>query len=310
MWAGENLGNLIRSKTSINWMGYSLIGVYAALSLTEIFLNHYPSIKVYDVTEYKKSLKSKINKNDLLLVADGKHYLYARSIYKNNIMNIISENKLGKIKLLVSKELNASDYKVMSNKRIPVFLHFQNKSEYAEVSKDRKLFDYANFKSISMLSKDFEASADWKIQSGDGKFSSIKEHKISGEYSLLAKASSGKDMVLQRSLGDIEIKQPRHIVLIWSTKRFASDDKYFMPALGISYVMHGKKYYAQVPLGKTNEGMNLYVKEKTSDETYYWQIHSAIGLINPGKFSLNMFLKCEAGKSLMYDSLGLFLVKK
>ncbi|HIB43569.1 MAG TPA: hypothetical protein EYO37_06300 [Nitrospina sp.] len=313
MWAGENLGNLIRSKTSINWMGYSLIGVYAALSLTEIFLNHYPSIKQYDVTEYKKSLNSKINKNDLLLVADGKHYLYARSIYKNNILNIISDNKLGKIKLLVNKELNASDYKVMTIKGIPIFLNFQNKAEYAEVSKDKKLFDYANFKSISILSKDFEASADWKIQSGDGKFSSIKEHKISGEYSLLAKASSGKDMVLQRSLGDIEIKQPRLIVLIWSTKRFASDDKYFMPAIGISYVMHGKKYYTQIPLGKTNQGMNLYVKEKTSnssDETYYWQIHSAIGWIAPGKYSLNMFLKSEAGKSLMYDILGLFLVKK
>ncbi|MEC9019150.1 MAG: glycosyltransferase family 39 protein [Nitrospinota bacterium] len=313
MWTGENLGNLIRSKTSINWMGYSLIGVYAALSLIEIFLNYYPSIKQYDVTEYKKSLNSKINKNDLLLVADGRHYLYARSIYKNNILNIISDNKLGKIKLLVNKELKANDYKVMANKRMPIFLHFSNKAEYAEISKDRNLFDYANLESTSILSKDFEASIDWKIQSGDGKFSSIKEHKISGDYSLLAKASSEKDMVLEGSLGDIEINEPRLIVLIWSTKRFARLDKYFMPALGISHAMAGKKYYAQIALGKTNGGMNLYVKEKTSnssEETYYWQIHSAIGWIPPGKHSLNMFLKSEAGKPLMYDSLSLFLINK
>ena len=32
-------------------------------------------------------------------------------------------------------------------------------------------------------------------------------------------------------------------------------------ALGASYMMHGKRHYIQVPLGKTNEGMNLYVKE-------------------------------------------------
>ena len=167
---------------------------------------------------------------------------------------------------------------MITDKGVPVFLYFQNEAEYAKVSKDGKLFNYANFKSISMLSKDFEASGDWKIQSGDGEFSSIKEHKITGEYSLLAKAASGKDMVLQRSLGDIEIKQPQFIVLIWSTKKFASDDKYFMPALGASYIMHGKRHYIRVPLGKTNEGMNLYVKEKTSGEEYYWQVHLRLWL--------------------------------
>ena len=75
-------------------------------------------------------------------------------------------------------------------------------------------------------------------------------------------------------------------------------------------MMHGKRHYIQVPLGKTNEGMNLYVKEKTSDEEYYWQVHSAIGWIAPGKYSLNLFLNSEAGKSIMYDSLRLFFGRK
>ena len=64
-------------------------------------------------------------------------------------------------------------------------------------------------------------------------------------------------------------------------------------------------------VGKTNAGMNLHIKEKTlGEEIYYWQIHSAIGLIHPGKFSLNLFLNCEAGKSIMYDSMRLFLIRK
>ena len=84
-----------------------------------------------------------------------------------------------------------------------------------------------------------------------------------------------------------------------------------MPGLGVSYIKKGKTYYSQIPFGKTNAGMNLHIKEKTlGEEKYYWQIHSAIGWIHPGKFSLNLFLNCEAGKSIMYDSMRLFLIGK
>jgi hypothetical protein len=76
-------------------------------------------------------------------------------------------------------------------------------------------------------------------------------------------------------------------------------------------MLNGIRYYRQVPLGKTNGGMNLHIKEVNSDkEAFYWQVHSAIGWVQPGKLSLNLFLNCEAGKSIMYDSMRLFLVKK
>ena len=177
--------------------------------------------------------------------------------------------------------------------------------------KDRKLFDLENINSISLLPEDFEATTDWHVQSGDGEFALLKEHKFTGKYSLLAKASPGKDMILRGLFGDIELNQPHLAVLVWSTKKFTSNDKYFMPGLGVSYIKKGKTYYSQIPFGKTNAGMNLHIKEKTlGEEKYYWQIHSAIGWINPGKFSLNLFLNCEAGKSIMYDSMRLFLIRK
>ena len=118
-------------------------------------------------------------------------------------------------------------------------------------------------------------------------------------------------MVLQSFLGQIELDEPHLIVLVWSTKKFVSSDKFFAPVLEVSSIIDGKKSYGQVPLGKTNEGMGLFIKENSSDkEPYYWQVHSSVGWLPAGKISLYMYLKCEAGKSIMYDSLRLFLVNK
>ena len=176
---------------------------------------------------------------------------------------------------------------------------------------DRSLFHLENIDSIPVLPEDFEATADWQIQSGDGEFAIQEEHKFSGKYSLLARASSGKDMVLRGLFGNIKLSEPHQAVLVWSTKKFAVSDKYFMPLLTSNIINQGKKYFTQIPLGKTNAGMSVFIKENTlSEEKYYWQIHSGIGWVPPGDFSLNIFLNCEAGKSIMYDSMRLFLVRK
>ena len=71
------------------------------MKYTQIFLNHYPSIKTYNPALYKYNINSQVRENDLLLVADPRNYLYARSIYKKNLQNIIADNKLSGIKLLV-----------------------------------------------------------------------------------------------------------------------------------------------------------------------------------------------------------------
>ncbi|HIL26441.1 MAG TPA: hypothetical protein EYG21_03470 [Nitrospinaceae bacterium] len=311
-WAGERFRGLIKSKISINWVGYSLMGTYVALALTEIFLNHYPSIKTYNAKEYKHNISSQTQRNDLLLVADSRHYLYARSIYKKNLQNIIADNQLSGIKLLVNNALKIEDYKVNTSKGfMPVFFNWQGKLNSKSVSNDRKLIHLNEIKSTSLLSEDFEATADWKIHSGAGEFSLIKDHKFTGEYSLLTKAFPKQDMVLQSLIGQIELDQPHLIVLTWSTMKFAFNDKYFAPILVIGSNVNGKTEYGQIPLGQPNLGMSLYTKEKAfNDETYYWQVHSAIGWLPAGKISLNLLLNCEAGKSIIYDSLRFFLVKK
>jgi len=310
MWTGENLGNLIKQKTPINWIGYSLIGAYAVLALTEIFLNYYPSIKTFNVKDYTKKLSSQMQKNDLLLVADSKFYLYARSIYKKNLQNIIADNQLGGISLLVNNAVNIEDYYIKTPKGyLPVFFNWQDKHNFKSVSNDKKLIHLNNIKSTSLLSKDFESTVGWKVQSGAGEFASTKDHKFTGEKSLSIKAFPKKNLVLQRMIGQVKLNQPHLVVLAWSAKKFSSGDSYFLPALGISSMTNGKKEYGQIALGKINEGMSIYIKEKTSNEKpYYWEIDSAIGLLPAGEFSLNLLLNCEAGKSILYDSLGLFLI--
>jgi len=310
MWVGKNLRGLTRPKISFNWVGYSLMGTYVTLSLFEIFLNHYPSTKTYNPKEYRQSINSQTQSNNLLLVADSRNYLYARSIYKNNLQNIITDNQLDAISLLVNNAVNIEDYYVKTPKGyLPVFFNWQDKHNFKSVSNDKKLIHLNNIKSTSLLSKDFESTVGWKIQSGAGEFSSIKEHKFTGENSLSIKAFPKKNVVLQRSIGQVKLDQPHLVVLVWSAKKFSSDDSYFLPALGISSMVNGKKQYGQVALGKINEGMSLYIKEKTSDvKPYYWEIDSAIGWLPAGAFSLNLLLNCQAGKSILYDSLRLFLI--
>ena len=311
VWTGEYLGNLIKKKNSVNWISYSLIGAYVTLALTEIFLNYYPSIKTFDVKAYTQKLSDQIQKNDLLLIADSRFYLYTRSVYKKNLQNIITNNQLGGIKLIVDNNFNAADYNIKSPRGVPISLGWKDRLKQKIVFDDRSLFDLENIDLISVLPEDFEATTDWHIQSGDGEFSLLKEHKFTGKYSLLAKASPGKDMVLRGLFGDIELNQPHLAVLVWSTKKFASNDKHFMPLLTAHYTSQGKKYFGQIPFGETNQGMSVFIKENTlSKEKYYWQIHSGIGWIPPGEFSLNIFLNCEAGKSIMYDSMRLFLIRK
>ena len=310
MWVGKSLRRLTRTEISFNWIGYSLMGAYVTLSLFEIFLNHYPSTKTYNPKEYRQSINSQIQSNNLLLVADTKNYLYARSIYKNNLQNIITGNQLDAISLLVNNAANIEDYYVKTPKGyLPVFINWQDKHNFKSVSKDKKLIHLNNIKTTSLLSKDFESTVGWEIQSGAGEFTSIKDHKFTGESSLFIKAFPKKNVVIQRLIGHVKLDQPHLVVLVWSAKKFSSDDSYFLPALGISSMANGKKEYGQVGLGKINEGMSIYIKEKTYDEEpYYWEIDSAIGWLPAGDFSLNLLLNCEAGKSILYDSLGLFLI--
>jgi len=312
MWAGESLRYLIKSATPVNWVAYSLIVAYVALSLTEIFLHHFPSTKTFNVKEYRQNINSQTKSNDLLMVADSRLYMYSRSVYKKNLQNIIADNQLGGIKLLINDSLNIRDYKVKTPKTVlPVFWSWQDKLSSISVSKGRKIISLDGINSISLLPKDFEAITDWQLQSGAGEFALNKEHKFAGEHSLLLKASAGKDMVLRGLINQIELNQPHLVVLLWSTKKFAPDDKYFTPALGISSMVNGKKRFGQVLLGKVNAGISLYIKEKASSQNeYYWQLHSAVGWLPAGKLSLNIFLNSEKGKSIMYDSLRLFLVKK
>ncbi|HIA32690.1 MAG TPA: hypothetical protein EYN83_05580, partial [Nitrospinaceae bacterium] len=185
VWTGEYLGNLIKKKNSVNWISYSLIGAYVTLALTEIFLNYYPSIKTFDVKAYTQKLSDQIQKNDLLLIADSRFYLYTRSVYKKNLQNIITNNQLGGIKLIVDNNFNAADYNIKSPRGVPISLGWKDRLKQKIVFDDRSLFDLENIDLISVLPEDFEATTDWHIQSGDGEFSLLKEHKFTGKYSLL-----------------------------------------------------------------------------------------------------------------------------
>lgn len=308
----ESFRDLIKSKTFFSWSSGIIMTIYTVLCIAELLLKHYPSINTYDAKSYSKKILGQTQKNDLLLVADPRNYLYARSIYKKNLINIVADNHLSGIKILVNKSLNVEDYKVkVLKKELPVFFNWQSDVDFENVSPDRKLIHLNKIQSIPLLPGEFEATTNWVVNSGVGSYSLNNDHKFDGNYSLLTRASKKNKMVLQSLIGQMELDEPSLIILIWSTKKFSAGDMFFMPALEISSIINGKKSYGQITLGKVNEGMSLFVKEKVpGKKPYYWQIHSAVGWLPVGKFSLNLYLKSEAGKAILYDGLRLFRVNQ
>ena len=100
------------------------------------------------------------------------------------------------------------------------------------------------------------------------------------------------------------------MILAWSGMREEEATILYHPTFSARYQSNGKTRIVKLLTGGINEGINIKLREKTaSGEQFYWSLNSDIGLLPPGSYSLHFNLKCQAGKTVFYDSLRLFLIK-
>ena len=61
---------------------------------------------------------------------------------------------------------------------------------------------------------------------------------------------------------------------------------------------------------KINDGINLYIQENTgANNEYYWKLDTFLGVIPPGNYNFELFLKCYKDNSVLYDGLRMFLIE-
>jgi len=310
-------GQWLKDKFKIPAVGKfflpGLICLYAVISLKIIFLDHYPSIKTHDGKAYQLAVKSNASLLDFISIADSKNFLYARSVFKENIQNIIAQNKLDRLKIITPESLALGDYELPSTKGMwPIFRNLKNPEhlDTQNVTGGKKIITVSGAHSIPLLPDDFEASEHWKILAGNGKLSSEKENKIIGEHSLLLEANTKQDLIVQAIVpGVVQIDRPQWVLLIWIRRNLNPKAMSYHPLVGGTMTISGKPQNLSFMMGKMNNGINVQLKGGTKGLfADYWTVNSSLGQVMPGTFSFNISLKCDRGETVLYDGFRLFLL--
>ena len=279
------------------------------------FNHYYPSLKIADGNLFKKNIQRYSKPNDLILVADSRNFLYSRTIYKRNLLNIIQDNKLTGIHLIKPTGFLLDDYEVFTGKRMdPIFKNVfrQNLLNFQDISGEKSMVALTNSKSISVFPEDFESRFNWQTIRGQGKATSNENHWITGKNSLMLKADFGEDFIIRSALENkIIVSNPSLVILTWARTNPEKRTLAYTPVLEVEGTVNGQVLSArQVFTGIVNDGMNIQIQDRSNTtDPFYWFVNVSLGKLPPGEYSFRILLNTKAGKTVLYDSFRLFIVE-
>lgn len=291
---------------------YFLLAIYALVSLNWLALDYYPKFKNLN----QRTLSSntdEIAQNDFLIIQNPKQYLFARSLYKKNIENIIRSNQLGGVKMIAPKGYSLNSFQIKTeSKTWKIFDRQIIEDNFSRIplSKSKDLIQMTSDKSLSIFNPEFETKSNWKTISGKGEISTINIGEKLTHQALSLKADSNEDLIIKTSSPILlENNQSGLLVLIWTMKRSNFQIPAFYPTLTFQIGSGSNQATLKLPFGKINEGINILTLEDPTD--YFsdiWSTKSIIGKLPPGKYAFHLWLKCRAKNSIIYDNLRLFFI--
>lgn len=313
-WAGRWAARRLHMEKKEKILFACFAAVTSMISLKVTLLDYYPSIRIADGMLYKQEVRKHSSPEDLLLIANPEHYLYARSVYKDNLRNIISGNKMTGIKLIVPDAFDLDSYSLPTGgSPLEIFKNLFKKEglKTRDVSGGKKILALPGSRTIAALTKDFEINSDWEIISGKGEWAKEPNHKITGKGSLLVRASPEQDMMVRTALPNkITIEKLSLIVMVWAQKNLSNQGIVYSPALSstIQFGEHTRR--VQFLMGKINNGINYHMQESGRNfNSYHWVVNTILGKIPPGTYDFDLVLLCDPGGSVLYDSLRLFFIE-
>jgi uncharacterized membrane protein len=294
---------------------YFLLIIYSLLSLKWLSSNYYPEFKNNNqgVLSNENFKVNKIEENDLIIIQNPKQYLFARSLYKKNLSNIILKNNLGGVKMIAPKNYYLSNFQIKTESKLwKIFDHqiIESAFKRTHLNKEKDLIYITTNKSSSVFTPDFETKSDWKVVSGEGKVSTQDLGGKLNNNALSLKASLDKDFIIQTSSPiNFDTNQAGLLILIWTMKRSNSQIPIFYPTLTFQIGSGPSQTTLKLPFGKINEGINvLTLEDPTNYLSDIWSTKAIMGKLPPGKYAFHLWLKCHAKNAVLYDNLRLFFI--
>jgi len=294
---------------------YFLLITYTLVSVKWLSSDYYPKLRDINqgVLSNENIKANKIGENDLLIIQNPKQYLYARSLYKKNLSNIILKNNLGGVKMIAPKSYSLSNFQIKTESKLwKIFDRQIIESEFKKthLNKEKDLIHMTTNKSFSVFTPEFETQSDWKIISGEGKVSTVDLGGKLKNEALSLKASPDNDFVVKTSKPiNFDTNQTGLLVLIWTMKRSNPQIPIFYPTLTFQIGSGPNQTTLKLPFGKINEGINIFTPEDPTDYlSDIWSTKTLMGKLPPGKYAFHLWLKCHAKNSVLYDNLRLFFI--
>ena len=308
------LGNLLKHPKVGKILSNLFLLGYVLISASLVLPKHYTSLKIESGDEYRKKVQEHTNPLDLIAIADSKHYLYAREVYKKNVKNIISENKITGIKLITSKGLDLNNYKIpTSSGMMPLLqgLFDKNKLSQLDISKEKSLISLANSKSTGLLPKTFNTAYNWHILSGSGILKNNYNQRLTGPYSLSLQAEQGEDLIVGAVFPNpVKIQKQSLLVMTWSAKNSKTYGHVNDPLIRARIKEGDITENLQLTMGKINFAIRLRLKKEIGlFKGEGWPVYVSLGRLLPGEYIMSLLLNCKKGNSVLYDSLQVYIVE-
>jgi hypothetical protein len=320
---GKWLNRIFKIKSGANLISKLLILIYVGLSLKLAFTNLYPSLHPPSGDLYKEIVRKNSKSNDLLIVKDARHYLYARTVYKDNIKTIINQNKLSGIKWIGKSFSELEQFsETDQNGNLLLFKDFfqKEKINYWQLPGNKALFDLTSENSISILPENFELVEEWQTVSGVKNIGIFNTKTTNKKTVLFLKNKNQNDLIVEKLIDkEFDIKKDSLAVLLWKgSKRFPSLTVNKFQFLSFNINNFEKfKYFRKannkqyLRLFNVNSGMRLQLNEGgVFSQGWNPIINVLIGIAPKGRYRFGIELNASKGKVEAYSNFSLFIIEK
>jgi len=302
----EKAGLLLVKFTKLNLKPVLLI-VWSLFSFHHLVFNFYPSQNSISGPDYYKLTENSTKPNDLLVIQDSKNYLYARQVYKNRLKKITENNEIGGLKIISKPNFKWVNYSFSrSGNKVFPFGGFNSSKPIIPLNGNRVLYPISENQIKGTLPIDFESKAQWNKTSGSGEFVSETASKIFGQQSLqvIAKESGVSGYAIFPQF--VKVSRPSLAVLTWAGKNLDGNLKINHPE--IAFMSEKNQSPQQLALVELNDGIHAALKESDSLFSDNWLLFSNIAQINPGVYSMTLWLKVDPNESYAYDGFRFFIL--
>tara|TARA_B100000686_G_C16788528_1_gene976982 strand:- start:1180 stop:3126 length:1947 start_codon:yes stop_codon:yes gene_type:complete len=284
----------------------SLAGLYTLVSIT------YPSMVVPDGKLYQQLIIENSRSNDLVLIADKKKYLYANTIYKKNLKEILFSRRMASVKMISPNPKMIFDYQVFDGSNFfSVFSSFSKDRiiKGPVVNEGQHLFSLG-LAGKNILEEDYELDSRWISIVGEGVKSSSGDFVAGTSAAKLATGPS-KGWTLQAPIVEkVRLNRYALVIFIWAMLDLVNQLE--KPGFGVpSLIFYNVKsgIDSTLRLGQINYGINPSIEKVVqSGERNKWQIFAFVGMVPPGEYLMNLKLALLPKQKFLVDGLRLFFV--